>query len=71
MKKRDTLLLGELEVMPLQSFRKAPGDVFAQVQMGKVFVLTKQGKPMAVLSQPPGATLAMHIDKTGEWSYAL
>ena len=70
-KKRDTLLVGELEVMTLTDFRRGPGDVIAQVQMGKVFVLTKQGKPVAVISKPPGEQLSIVVDHQGRETYEL
>lgn len=42
---------GEMEEITMMQLRKAPGDIFAQVQMGKKFILTKSGKPIAELSQ--------------------
>jgi hypothetical protein len=46
------LLSGQEETITLMDFRKAPGDVITQVQMGKTFTLTKNGKPVAILSKP-------------------
>ena len=69
--KRKNLLVGEIEELSLMAFRKGPGDIIAQVQMGKVFLLTKQGKPVAVLSRPPGEELVKTINREGEVSYDL
>jgi antitoxin (DNA-binding transcriptional repressor) of toxin-antitoxin stability system len=44
------LLAGQTEEITLMDFRKAPGDVIAQVQMGKTFTLTSYGQPVATLS---------------------
>ena len=46
------LLAGQVEEITLTDLRRCPGDVFAQVQMGKVFTVTKNGKAIAVVSQP-------------------
>lgn len=62
-------LHGHVEELSLMDFRMAPGDAITQVQMGKVYVLTKAGKPVAVLSKPPGETLIIHIDSRGDVSY--
>ena len=43
---------GEIEAITAMEFRKAPGEAFAQVQMGKTFIVTHRGKPIAVLSPP-------------------
>ena len=47
-----TLLAGTEETITLMDFRKATGDVIAQVEMGKTFTITRKGKPVAVLSKP-------------------
>ncbi len=46
------LLVGEHETITAMDLRKGPGDILTQVAMGKVFTITKQGKPIAVLSRP-------------------
>lgn len=46
------LLVGEHETITAMDLRKGPGDILMQVAMGKVFTITKQGKPIAVLSRP-------------------
>ena len=46
------LLVGEHETITAMDLRKGPGDILTQVAMGKVFTITRQGKPIAVLSRP-------------------
>lgn len=53
------LLEGQTEDLPLAEFRARIGDVIAQVQMGKVFRLTKQGKVVAVLAKPEPSALEL------------
>jgi antitoxin (DNA-binding transcriptional repressor) of toxin-antitoxin stability system len=53
------LLSGAAETITLMDFRKAPGDVIAQVRMGKTFTLTKNGKPVATLSKPEPTALEL------------
>jgi antitoxin (DNA-binding transcriptional repressor) of toxin-antitoxin stability system len=45
-------LAGQTETITAMDFRKAPGDVLLQAQMGKVFQITKNGVIVAVLSPP-------------------
>lgn len=57
MKQRQTLtksmsLVGQTETITAMDFRKTPGDVLLQAQMGKVFTITKNGVAIAVLSSP-------------------
>jgi len=46
------LLAGQTEEITMMDFRRRPGDMIDQVQMGKTFVITKSGHVVAVLSQP-------------------
>lgn len=46
------LLEGEEENITLTRLRQAPGDIFTQVQMGKTFWVTKNGKKIAKISKP-------------------
>lgn len=64
-------LRGQIDHLTLMDFRTAPGDAIAQVQMGKVYVLTKAGKPVAVLSKLPGDRLTINIDPKGKVTYGL
>lgn len=43
------LLAGQTETIELQEMRKRIGDAITQVQMGKTYIITKYGKPVAVL----------------------
>ena len=42
-------LVGEHEKIAIQQFRRQPGEVIAQVELGKRFTLTRYGKPVAML----------------------
>lgn len=46
------ILTGQTETITSMDFRKAPGDVILQTQMGKTFTITKNGIVVAVLSPP-------------------
>lgn len=45
-------LAGQTETITAMDFRKAPGDVLLQAQMGKTFTITRNGVIVAVLSPP-------------------
>ncbi len=45
-------LTGQRETITAMDFRRAPGDVLLQAQMGKVFEVTKQGIVVAIISAP-------------------
>lgn len=46
------LLAGKTETISMSEFRRRPGDVIDQVQMGKEFSITKEGKVVAELKPP-------------------
>jgi antitoxin (DNA-binding transcriptional repressor) of toxin-antitoxin stability system len=46
------LMKGKTEQITIMDFRSRPGDILTQVQMGKIFRITKQGKVVAMLSPP-------------------
>ena len=46
------LLAGQSETITVTDFRQGPGDVLAQVQMGKSSRITKNGKVVAELTPP-------------------
>ena len=51
---RDEVSLGgKLETITAMDWRRAPGEVLASVALGKRFIITKQGRPVAMLCQPP------------------
>lgn len=45
-------LAGQTETITAMDFRKTPGDILLQAQMGKTFNITKNGVIVAVLSAP-------------------
>lgn len=64
-------LRGQIEELTMMDFREAPGDKLMQARMGKVYVITHQGKAVAVLQPLPGDRLAIKIDGEGKVSYGL
>ena len=64
-------LNGKLETITAMDFRKQPGEILDSVSLGKTFIVTKQGKPCALLTQLPGQTLTIVVDRKGNQSYAL
>lgn len=64
-------LTKKIETITAMDFRKSPGEVLTQVGLGKTFIITKNGKPSAVISRLPGQTLTMKVGRKGEVSYDL
>jgi hypothetical protein len=62
-------LAGKDEQITIMDWRKQPGEVLSQVALGKTFLITKNGQPVAILSKPPGETLGMTIDSKGKMTY--
>lgn len=56
-------LTGQTETITVTDFRRAPGDVLMQAQMGKVFNITKNGVIVAVLaaSEPDALELGAAV----------
>jgi len=69
--KDEISLHGKFETIPISDFRKRPGEVLTSVDLGKTFLVTKNGKAVAVVSKPPGETLTLIIDSHGNQSYEL
>lgn len=61
----------KLETITAMDFRKNPGEVLASVTLGKTYIITRNAKPVAVLSKPPGQTLSIEVSRTGKLSYTL
>jgi len=59
----------QFEYITMMDLRTQPGEVIDSVELGKIFVITKAGRPVAVLSKLPGETLTMEIDSQGKLSY--
>lgn len=62
-------LLGKFESISVSDLRQMPGEVLACVTLGKTFLITKSGKPIAVLSKPPGTTLTLEVEPNGKINY--
>lgn len=62
-------LLGKFESISVSELRKMPGEVLACVALGKTFLIVKNGKPIAVLSKPPGETLTVEVGPDGKINY--
>lgn len=45
-------LVGTSETITISELRKQPGEVFSQVEMGRSFTVTKNGKTIAEISEP-------------------
>lgn len=59
----------QFEVITAMDFRKQPGEVLDSAALGKTFLITKSGRPVAVLSKPPGETLSIVVDSKGGITY--
>lgn len=64
-------LVGEFEKITMMELRRHIGEIFLQVGLGKVYLLTHAGKPVAVLSRPPGETLMIIVESDGTPNYSL
>ena len=69
MLKDEVSLSGKVEQITVMDFRQQTGEVFANVALGKIFVVTKRGNPIAVISKPPGETLLTTIMPDGKITY--
>ena len=63
------LMSQETETISMMEFRASPGDVLDQVLLGKTFVITRQGKEIAVLQKLPGHNMTAHVNPQGKVSY--
>lgn len=64
-------LAGKFEQITIMDVRKQPGEVFESVSLGKTFLVTRNGKAVAVISKPPGETLGITVGSKGEINYRL
>lgn len=62
-------LSGKFEEITVTEMRGRPGEVLASVGLGKTFLVTQRGKPVAVISKPPGTTLTMEVNRDGQMHY--
>jgi len=49
---KSAILTGQTETITAMDFRKGPGDVLLQAQLGKTFYITKHGVVIAELHAP-------------------
>ena len=49
------ILAGQTETISVMDLRKLPGEVFNQVEMGKVYEITRKGRPIAWICPKPPA----------------
>lgn len=68
---QEVSLNGRFEMITIGDLRKNPGEVLASVDLGKTFLVTKSGRPIAVLSKPPGETLSMEVRGDGSVHYRV
>lgn len=53
------MLKGTSKTITVSEFRETPGEIFDQVQSGRTFTVTKNGSPIATLSQPELSALQL------------
>ena len=61
-------LVGQLEEITMMELRGNPGQILTETELGKKFVITRNGQPTAVLSSLPGDLIKV-IGSNGEISY--
>lgn len=64
-------LSDKLEIITMMDLRKNPGEIIAQVALGKTFIITKAGKQMGVLQKLPGDSLTVTVNSKGKLGYSL
>ena len=64
-------LRGHFGTLTMSELRARPGDLILQVELGKVFLIMRAGKPVAVISPVPGETLTIEVKPDGKWGYSL
>ncbi len=74
--KDEVSLKNKLEEITMMELRKAPGEVIGSVELGKVFIIKKNKKPVAVLSRLPdlnnfSVRLSIRVGSNGKISYTL
>lgn len=60
-------LEGEVETITMVDLRRQPGEVFAQAELGKTFIITRAGKPVVQLKKipEPPVLLGAEVRKLG------
>ncbi len=54
-----TLLEGHSEEITVMDLRRGPGNILDQVQLGKIYKITRMGKVVAILSRPEPSALEL------------
>ena len=61
-------LKGQLEEITMMELRSNPGAILTETELGKMFVIKRNGRPIAVLSRLPGELIQV-IGNNGKISY--
>ena len=61
----------KIETITMMELRQSPGEIFTSVEYGETFIVTRNKRPIAVLSKVPGNTLTTVVEKDGEMSFTL
>ena len=61
--------VGEIQEITMMDLRQCPGLVFDAVETGLSFVLTKNGKQIAVIRRPEDSGLTLHVLANGKVTY--
>jgi prevent-host-death family protein len=61
----------KIETITAMDFRRQPGEILDSVALGKTFIVTKQGKPCAVLQPLPGERLTIVVRSDGSMDYGV
>lgn len=61
--KDEISLAGRIEKISMMELRKTPGEVLDSVKLGKVFIITKNGKCIAELQKLPETSKSKDLQK--------
>lgn len=64
-------LAGKIETITMMELRSRPGEVIEAAMLGKTYLISRNGRAVAVLSALPGQHLAMNVDPKGRVTYVL
>jgi len=60
---------GKLETITMMDLRMRPGEVLDSVMLGKSYILTRSGRPLALITRLPGEQLTIIIKPDGRVEY--
>jgi antitoxin (DNA-binding transcriptional repressor) of toxin-antitoxin stability system len=69
--KQEASLIGQFESITVSELRQRPGEILTCVELGKTFLITRQGREIAVLSLVPGQTLSITVESDGSLKHHL